>query len=298
MRSAEGRIARPVKPPAMRKQPTATSTSAGGCRRRASGRAARAATGTTDTVRAAVAGERPQPSTSNRTNKNSAAVSAADSRARVRLGRTAGRCRSGVSAGTRRYGERRRDRQYCERHLHPEDGLPRERLGEQSARDRPGRRTDHAGRHPGRDAAPLAVRRDQELEAPDQGQRPSECLQAPSGYQHLDRTRQRAPRRGAGEHRDPHGGEEPRLLPSEDDGDRHGGEPQHQVERDQHPRDLPDGGIQMSEDVGQREGHHRGVREHQGHGHREQRSHGTAHRAILAVRTRSQPFGDHQYVVI
>ena len=69
-------------------------------RRRASGRAASAATGTTDTVSAAAAGERCQPSTRSRTSRNNAAVSAADSRARVRLGRSAGRCRSGVSAGT------------------------------------------------------------------------------------------------------------------------------------------------------------------------------------------------------
>ena len=96
-RSADGRIARPTSPPAIRKQPTATSTSAGGRRRRASGRAASAATGTTDTVSAAVAGEWRQPSTRSRTSRNSAAVSAADSRARVRLGRTAGRCRSGAS---------------------------------------------------------------------------------------------------------------------------------------------------------------------------------------------------------
>ena len=101
-RSADGRIARPTSPPAMRKQPTATSTSGGGRRSRASGRAASAATGTTDTVSAAVAGEWPQPSTRSRTSRNNAAVSAADSRARVRLGRTAGRCRSGVRSPVRR----------------------------------------------------------------------------------------------------------------------------------------------------------------------------------------------------
>ena len=281
-RSADGRIARPTSPPAMRKQPTATSTSAGGRRRRASGRAASAATGTTDTVRAAVAGEWRQPSTRSRTSRNNAAVSAADSRARVRLGRTAGRCRSGVSVRCGAHGERGRHRQHGERHLHHEDRLPRDRLREQPARDRSGGRADHAGRDPGRDAAALAVHRDQELQAPDQRQRAAERLHAPRRDQHLDRLRHRAPRRGAGEHRDADGSEDPRLRPGEAHRRRHGDQPQHEVERDQHPGDLPDGRVQVPEDVGQRERHHRGVREHQRHGHGEQRTHGTTHPAILA----------------
>ena len=60
------------------------------------------ASGTTDTVSAAVAGEWRQPSTNSRTSRNNAAVSAADSRASTRLGRTAGRCRSGASTGAAR----------------------------------------------------------------------------------------------------------------------------------------------------------------------------------------------------
>ena len=281
-RSADGRIARPTSPPAMRKQPTATSTSAGGRRRRASGRAARAATGTTDTVSAAVAGERRQPSTRSRTSRNNAAVSAADSRARVRLGRTAGRCRSGVSSGAARTasaaGTASTANGTCTTKIACHEIASRE----QPARDRSGGRADHAGRDPGRDAAALAVLRDQELQAPDQRQRASERLHAPRRDQHLDRVRQRAPRRGAGEHRDADGTEEPRLRPGEAHGRRHGGQPQHEVERDQHPGDLPDGGVQVPEDVGQRERDHRGVREHQRHGHREQRGHGTTHPAILA----------------
>ena len=73
----------------------------------------------------------------------------------------------------RRYGtngERGRHRQHGERHLDHEDGLPRDRLREQSARDRSGGRADHPGRDPGRDAAALAVHRDQELQAADQRQ--------------------------------------------------------------------------------------------------------------------------------
>ena len=86
----------------MRKQPAATSTPGGARRSRASGRAASAARGTTDTVSAAVAGERRQPSTSSSTSRNSAAVRAADSSASVRLARIAGRCRSVFTGGAAR----------------------------------------------------------------------------------------------------------------------------------------------------------------------------------------------------
>ena len=124
-------------------------------------------------------------------------MSAADSRARVRLGRSAGRCRSGASAGTAGTASAAGTASTAHRHLHHEDRLPRERLRQQSARHRSGGRADHAGRDPGRDAATLAVLRDQELEAADQGQRASERLQAAGREQHLDRRRRRAPRRGA-----------------------------------------------------------------------------------------------------
>ncbi len=57
---------------------------------------------TTDTVSAAVEAECRQPSTRSSTSKNNAAVSAADSSARVRLGRIAGRCVSGATSGAAR----------------------------------------------------------------------------------------------------------------------------------------------------------------------------------------------------
>ena len=166
--------------------------------------------------------------------------------------------------------ERRRHGQHGDRHLHHEDRLPRERLREQPTRDRTGGRADHTGRDPGGDPAALAVHRDQQLEAPDQRQRATERLHAPSRDQHLDRLRHRAPRRGAGEHRDADRAEDPRVSPREAHRRRHRDEPQHEVERDQHPGDLRDGRVEVPEDVGQRQRHHRGVREHQRHGHREQ----------------------------
>ena len=56
-----------------------------------------------------------------------------------------------------------------------------------------------------RDAAALAVHRDQQLQAADQRERAAERLHAASRDQHVDRAGRRAPRRGAGEHRDPGG---------------------------------------------------------------------------------------------
>ena len=287
--AADGRIARPTRPPAIRKQPTATSTSGGGRKRRASGRAASAATGTTDTVRAAAAGEWPQPSTRSRTSRNSAAVSAADSRARVRLGRTAGRCRSGVSSGAARTTSAAgtastangtcTTKMACHENASvsspPATGpvaVPTTPAVTQVATPRrsPYSATS-SSRHPTSASAP-----------------PSACTHRAAISASIDR-RQRAPRRGAGEHRDADGTDDLRARPSGAQGRRHGAQPQHEVERDQHPGDLPDGGVQVPEDVGQCERHHRGVREHQCHCHREQRTHGTTHRDILAARpTRRQ----------
>ena len=212
----------------------------------------------------------------------------------------------GVRRDLRRgaYAERGRHRQHRERHLHDEDRLPRERLGEQAARERAGRRTDDSGRHPRRDAPALAALGDQQLQAPDQRERATERLHAPGHDQRLDRRRDRTPRRGAGEHRDADSREDPRLRPGEAHRGGHGTQPQHEVERDQHPGDLPDRGIEVPEDVGQRERDHRGVREHERDGHGEQRSHGATHPAILASRLHSlaEPSGgihhdlDHQWV--
>ena len=285
-RSADGRIASPTSPPAIRKQPTATSSCGGGLRSRAIGPARSAASATTDTVSAATAGDLPQPSTRSRTIRNSAAVSAADSSARVRLGRIAGTVPVRGDLRRRVHDERGRHREHGERHLHDEDRLPRDRLREQAARDRTGRRADHAGGDPDRDAAAFAVLLHQELEAAQQRQRAAERLHAPGCDELVDRARGRAPRRGAGEDRDADGREDPRLRPREGQRRGHGHQPQHEVERDQHPRDLRDGRVQVPQDVRQRERHHRGVREHQRHGHRQQRTHDTAHAVILAARCR------------
>ena len=79
----------------MSRQPAAVSERGPARTSRASGVAANAAIGTTDTVSAAVAGERRQPSTRSRTSRNSAAVSAAESSTSATFGAIAGRCRSG-----------------------------------------------------------------------------------------------------------------------------------------------------------------------------------------------------------
>ena len=201
-RSADGRIARPVSPPAMRKQPTATSTWCGGCRRRASG--ARA--------------ERRERHDRHRQGRRRRGVAPAldqeqdqqeqgsGERGRQQRERQVGTHRRTVPVRRDRrdgaYGERGRHREHGDRHLHHEDGLPRERLGEQSTRDRPDGRADHPGSDPGRDAATLAPLRDHQLQASDQRKRAPDRLHAPGRDQHVDRaghrtatpTRRRTPR--------------------------------------------------------------------------------------------------------
>ena len=216
-RSADGRIARPTSPPAIRKQPTATSTSAGGRRRRASGRAASAATGTTDTVSAAVAGEwlpaldqeqdqqeqrrrergRQQGEGQVGTQRRTMPVrTCGQARARRRTASAAGTASTAIGTCTTKIA--------CHENAcvssPPATGpvaVPTTPAVTQAAI-----------------AAALAVHRDQELEAADQRQRAAERLHAPSRDQHLDRLRHRAPRRGAGEHRDADGAEDPRLAPA------------------------------------------------------------------------------------
>ena len=78
-------------------------------------------------------------------------MSAADSRARVRLGRTAGRCRSGVERRARRRtasaaGTASTANGTCTTKMACHENA----CGEQAARDRPDGRADHAGRDPGR----------------------------------------------------------------------------------------------------------------------------------------------------
>ena len=192
----------------------------------------------------------------------------------VRVGR-------GGRSGTHR--KRSRHGQHRDRHLHHEDRLPRDRLRDQPSRDRAGGRAEHTSRDPGSDPSAFTVDGDQQLEAPDESQRAAERLEAPSRDQHLDRPRHRAPRRGGGEHRDSEGTDDPGIGPRETYRRRHGREPQHQVERDQHPRDLRDRRVEVPEDVGQRQRHHCGVRKHERHGHRKQRTRDTTHAAIFAA---------------
>ena len=275
----------------MRKHPTATSTSSGGARRRASGRAASAATGHDGhgqrrrCRRAVPALDQEQDEEEQRRRERGRQQSEGE----VGTQRRTMSVRCGREYGG--HGERGWDRHHRDRHLHHEDRLPREGLGQQPTDHRSARRADHACGHPRSDAAPLAVLGDQELEAADQGRRPAECLEATGREQYLDRRCRRTPRGGACEHRDTDGTEDPRSRPREQQGHRHRDEPQHEIERDQHPGDLGDRGVQVAQDVGQGERHDRGVRQHQCHRHREQRSHGTTHPRILAPRLASGRVG-------
>ena len=85
---------------------------------------------------------------------------------------------------------------------------------------------------------------DQQLQAADQRQRAPDRLHAARRHQPLDRarparTRPRTPANTAM----PTALSTRRLGAGEGHRRRHGAEPQHQVERDQHPRDLPDRGV-------------------------------------------------------
>ena len=88
--SARGSRPRPASPPATRIAPAAARARASATAR-ASGRAARAASGITDTARAATIGECLQPSIKSKTIKNSAAASAAETRPRARFAARCGR---------------------------------------------------------------------------------------------------------------------------------------------------------------------------------------------------------------
>ena len=181
------------------------------------------------------------------------------------------------------YREGCRHGQYGDRHLHHEDRLPRERLREQATRERTCGRADHTRRDPGSDTTALAVDRDQQLQAPDERERAADRLQTSGRDQYLDRLRHRTPRRGTGEQCDSDDTRNPRVSPREAHGCRHRHQPQYEVERDQHPRNLRDGRVEVLEDVGQRQRHHRGVRKHQRDGHRKQGTDGTTHPAIFAA---------------
>ena len=287
--SAEGSSASPTSPPAIEQAPGRRLHAPG--RRQDHGPVAwtnSAASGTTDTVSAATAGERPQPSTSRSTSRNSAAVSAAESSTSVTFGPIAGRSPGASDRRDAANRERGRDRQYRDGHLHHEDRLPGEGLGEQPADDRSGRRTDHTRRDPAE--RPRAARRSPRPAAP--------------GSRRV-RTHRRAPARSEPRSACPstrlsaHTAEAPAntAIPTAHSGagsrppysqcGRDDHEREHEVERDQHPRHLGDRSAQVLQDLGQRERDDRRVGEHERHGQREQRNDGPAHRLIVTC----QAFG-------
>ena len=182
--------------------------------------------------------------------------------------------------------QRGRHGEHRDRHLHDEDRLPGEGCGEQPADHRAGRRTHHPRRHPGRDAAPLVGRRDEQLEAAHERERPADPLQAAGADQHLHRPAERAQRRGTGEQRDPRRGERRRVATLVRPRGRHDGDREHQVERDEHPRHLGDGAVQLLQDVGQRERDDRGVGEHERDSQREQGHSGATHGLIVTRQPR------------
>ncbi len=266
----------------MRKQPDATSTSAGGRSRRASGRAASAATGTTDTVSAAAAGERCQPSTRSSTSRNNAAVRAADSSARVRLGRSAGRCRSGMGAGTAdtasAAGTASTAIGTCTTKIACQENAcvsSPPTTGPVAVPTTPA--VTHAAT-PRRSpySATRSSRQPIRATAP-----PSACTQRAASSTSID---------GA----DAHNADEPAntAMPTaqkicgrarvNSSAMGTATSPSTRLNEISTQATCADRGVQVPQDVGQGERHHRGVRQHQRHRHREQRSHGATHRGILA----------------
>ena len=241
-----------------------------------------AASGTTDTVSAATAGERPQPSTSRSTSRNSAAVSAADSSTSVTFGPIAGRCRSRREArGTPRTASAAGTASTATGTCTTKIACHAKASVSSPPTTGPAAVPTTPGRDPQRDPAPLAGLLDQQLQAADERERAAERLHAASRDQHLHRPAERAHQRRAGEHRDPDRAQRCRVAAAVQQGRRYDHEREHEVERDQHPRDLGDRPAKVLQDVGQRERDDRGVGQHERHGHREQRNDGATHRLIL-----------------
>ena len=179
--------------------------------------------------------------------------------------------------------DRGRQRQQHHRDLHHEDRPPRERRSQEPPDHRTERRPGDTGRGPPphtRSLDPGA--RNQQLEASHDHQRATGRLRPPRRDQHAERRRGCAHgRRG----REPdhatrgHRGRIPAHAHARRR-DRH--QREHEVKRDQNPRDLANRGSEVPEDLRQGQGHHARVPENNGDGQRQHRDRGGACRQGLA----------------
>ena len=293
---APGRSASPVSPPAISTDPAIASDRVPARTPRNTRPAARAATGTAVTATAATAGERPQPSTSSSTSRNSAAVSAADSSASARLASTCGR-----SGEVSRFAWRRTTR-------------PRSAIAAGSASSTTGICTTKIARHEnahvrsppitGPSAAPATpaaahrrtparsapVASTEQLEASHDHQRAAGRLGRPRRDQHTQRRRHRAHGRRGREADHATGGRHGRIPAHAHARRRNRHQREHEVERDQNPRDLPNLSPEVAQDLRQRQRHHARVAKHHGDGERQHRDGSGACRQrtcrlVAAIRT-------------
>ena len=211
------------------------------------------------TAAAALSGLTFQPATSSRTSRKSTAASAAETSASASAGRSAKRSgRSGAGwAGACDGPEEDRDRpRGGHRHLEDEDRPPVEGLGQRATRSRPERGREDGGTQP--QAAPWAGAAE---EVEDRGQpgRGADRLRAARDEQAREVVGAGARGAGHGEEREAAGADRAHRQ-------RRGGP----LERDQSDReddgvdaddgrDPLDGGVQVAQDVRQRERHDRRV---------------------------------------
>ena len=265
-----GSSATPARPPATRIAPAAAAVPT--CAPRASGPAASVVAGSTDTSRAADAGDSPQTSITRITTRKSAPTSAPETRASAAFARQSPRPRgSDAAVASRAARQPATTATQRDGRLEGEDRAPVERLGQQPPDRGPQRRADRRGHAP----APHAERRQRAREQ----ERAAERLDYAQRDEQLERPGEAQPAEPAANRISPPCRHDARARPAhEPDHERRRDHDGDVVDRD-HERDAADRGVELAQQVGQREHDDRRVRE----GERDRRPDGG-----LADRQRSQ----------
>ena len=264
---APGSSPRPARPPATSSEPVAASATVPRTPMRG---AANAATGIAETITAASSGSMRHPSTSSSTSRNSAAVSAADSKVRASSAGTCGRPAAAFGAGAvvwRRATSAASAIGACSRKIHsqpascvsaPPTAGPTAAPAtpaaaqERAARASPSRLASSSSAAVTSAAAPTAWMQ----------RAASSTSNDPASPHAADATPKTMM---------PAGGDRARAPPRHVRG-RHGAEREDQVVRREDARDLADLDVEPAQDVGQREGDDRRVGQRRCDGEEEQRA--------------------------